>query len=81
MNLTHVPRAALAALLSLAPIAAAQQPVTAPADLVLLRPARVFDGDAMHEGWVVRVGAIASSRSARPPASTPPAPSRAICPA
>ena len=57
MNLTHVSRAALAALLSLAPLAAAQQPVTSPADVVLLRPARVFDGDAMHEGWVVRVRA------------------------
>jgi len=55
MNLTHVSRAALAALLSLAPLAAAQQPVNSPADVVLLRPARVFDGDAMHEGWVVRV--------------------------
>ena len=55
MKLAHVPRAALAALLTLAPIAAAQQPAGVPADVVLLRPARVFDGDALHEGWVVRV--------------------------
>jgi imidazolonepropionase-like amidohydrolase len=33
----------------LAAMAAAGQTVT------VLRPARVFDGDAMHEGWVVRV--------------------------
>ena len=26
-----------------------------PARVVLLKPARVFDGDAMHEGWAVRV--------------------------
>src|SRR5437773_979717 len=27
----------------------------APADITVLKPARVFDGDAMHEGWAVRV--------------------------
>jgi imidazolonepropionase-like amidohydrolase len=27
----------------------------APETTTILRPARVFDGDAMHEGWVVRV--------------------------
>ena len=26
-----------------------------PPDVTVLRPARVFDGDAMHEGWAVRV--------------------------
>ena len=29
--------------------------VLAAQDTFVLRPARVFDGDAMHEGWVVRV--------------------------
>jgi imidazolonepropionase-like amidohydrolase len=29
--------------------------VAADAALTVLRPARVFDGDAMHEGWAVRV--------------------------
>src|SRR5215471_21199308 len=33
---------------------AAQPPAPAPA-VTILRPARVFDGDAMHEGWAVRV--------------------------
>jgi imidazolonepropionase-like amidohydrolase len=27
----------------------------APLEVIVLRPARVFDGDAMHEGWAVRV--------------------------
>jgi imidazolonepropionase-like amidohydrolase len=38
-------------LLALVPVAAQAQ---APADL-LLKPARVFDGEAMHQGWTVRV--------------------------
>jgi imidazolonepropionase-like amidohydrolase len=38
-------------LLALAPLAAQAQ---APA-ATLLKPARVFDGEAMHEGWAVRV--------------------------
>jgi len=38
-------------LLALAPLAALAQ---APAAM-LLKPARVFDGEAMHEGWAVRV--------------------------
>ena len=46
-------RAALVGLLLLAWAAAAQPP---PADLVL-QPARVFDGETMHEGWSVRVHA------------------------
>src|SRR5260370_6282441 len=29
--------------------------VAAGADTFLLQPARIFDGEAMHEGWVVRV--------------------------
>ena len=28
---------------------------TADAAVTILKPARVFDGDAMHEGWAVRV--------------------------
>ncbi len=43
---------ALAVLLSLAG-PAAQTP--APAALIILKPARVFDGDTMHDGWAVRV--------------------------
>ena len=27
----------------------------ADATITILKPARVFDGDAMHEGWAVRV--------------------------
>jgi hypothetical protein len=27
----------------------------APPPAILLKPARVFDGEAMHEGWSVRV--------------------------
>src|SRR5262252_7659794 len=34
----------------------AQSPAAAPAAAVtILRPARVFDGDTLHEGWAVRV--------------------------
>src|ERR1017187_9539720 len=36
-------------LVSLVPLSAPAQAVT------VLRPARVFDGDALHEGWAVRV--------------------------
>ncbi len=40
-------------------LGAAQAPAQAPAPrdpaAVVLRPARVFDGDAVHEGWAVRV--------------------------
>ena len=32
----------------------AQEPATS-GPITILRPARVFDGDAMHEGWAVRV--------------------------
>src|ERR1043165_25165 len=34
----------------------AQQPARdAPATLIVIKPARVFDGEDMHEGWAVRV--------------------------
>src|SRR6185295_18164005 len=36
----------------LAPLASAQNP---PATVTVVKPARVFDGDTMHEGWAVRV--------------------------
>jgi hypothetical protein len=26
-----------------------------PADVLVLKPARVFDGESLHEGWAVRV--------------------------
>ena len=35
--------------------ALAQSPWPRPQAVTILRPARVFDGDAMHEGWAVRV--------------------------
>jgi len=35
--------------------AAAPSRQTTPATVAVLRPARVFDGDTMHEGWAVRV--------------------------
>jgi imidazolonepropionase-like amidohydrolase len=36
-------------------LTAAQQQSTRPSDVMLLRPARVFDGDKLQEGWVVRI--------------------------
>ena len=39
-------------LLALVPVAGQAQAQAAP---VLLKPARIFDGEAMHEGWAVRV--------------------------
>jgi len=51
-------------------VAAAQTP--APPSITILKPARVFDGETMHEGWVVRVKgdrieAVGSDASAAPP--------------
>jgi imidazolonepropionase-like amidohydrolase len=45
---------ALALACALPPALFAQSPAPAPA-VTILRPARVFDGDALHEGWAVRV--------------------------
>src|SRR5215207_7997423 len=44
-------------LLPLALLAQVQRPAGPAGDaaLTVLRPARVFDGDTMHEGWAVRV--------------------------
>ena len=39
----------------LIPVAAAQNPPPPNQAVTILKPARVFDGDAIHEGWVVRV--------------------------
>jgi imidazolonepropionase-like amidohydrolase len=52
----------LAAILLAALVHTAAQPA-APAGSTVLRPARVFDGDAMHQGWAVRVedGRIAAA--------------------
>ncbi len=44
--------AAIAALAALVTAPAAQTPTPA---VTVLRPARVFDGEAMHDGWTVRV--------------------------
>jgi imidazolonepropionase-like amidohydrolase len=53
------PRVLLLAGLALAPAAILAQGRSArPApssEIIVLRPARVFDGEAMHEGWTVRV--------------------------
>ncbi len=39
----------------LIPVAAAQNPPPPNQAVTILKPARVFDGGAIHEGWVVRV--------------------------
>jgi imidazolonepropionase-like amidohydrolase len=44
-----------APLLVCATLAFAQRPTPGPATSFILRPARVFDGDTMHEGWSVIV--------------------------
>src|SRR5262249_43517992 len=55
LSYCRMPRYAIALAL-LIPLAAAAQGQPPRAEAVtVLRPARVFDGDAMHEGWVVRV--------------------------
>jgi imidazolonepropionase-like amidohydrolase len=49
-------RAAAVAVLLIQALAFAQgTPARQPDHVTVLRPARVFDGDAMHEGWAVRV--------------------------
>jgi imidazolonepropionase-like amidohydrolase len=50
------PAVAIAVVLAAALVSAQRggQPA-APAEAVVLKPARVFDGDAIHEGWAVRV--------------------------
>jgi imidazolonepropionase-like amidohydrolase len=45
----------IAALLAPAVLAAQAQPPSRSQTVTVLRPARVFDGDAVHEGWAVRV--------------------------
>jgi imidazolonepropionase-like amidohydrolase len=42
-------------LLILASAALPQPPAREPGAITLLKPARVFDGESMHEGWAVRV--------------------------
>ena len=51
---------------------AAAQTRAQPPPITILKPARVFDGDAMHEGWAVRVkgdriDAVGSADDASPP--------------
>ncbi|MEO7158539.1 MAG: amidohydrolase family protein [Vicinamibacterales bacterium] len=36
-------------------VIAQQRPAPVPPSVTVLRPARVFDGEAMHDGWAVRV--------------------------
>ncbi len=51
-----VSRRTLTALFAVSLTAAAQRgPVRDSASLTVLKPARVFDGDELHEGWAVRV--------------------------
>jgi len=50
----HLLRIATAAFVA-SIVAAAQAPRTQPAAVTIIRPARVFDGDTMHDGWSVRV--------------------------
>jgi imidazolonepropionase-like amidohydrolase len=45
----------IAVLLIQAIVLAQETPAHKRDDVTVLRPARVFDGDAMHEGWAVRV--------------------------
>jgi imidazolonepropionase-like amidohydrolase len=47
--------AVVAALLIVAPSAAQRGQPPVPAAVTILKPARVWDGEAMHEGWAVRV--------------------------
>jgi imidazolonepropionase-like amidohydrolase len=49
------PGAVSMALLVIASLSAQTTPPRGDGPVTLLRPARVFDGDAMHEGWAVRV--------------------------
>jgi imidazolonepropionase-like amidohydrolase len=51
---THRPLA-ICLLLGLIGGVAHAQPARDPAAVTVLKPARVFDGEAMHEGWAVRV--------------------------
>src|SRR4029078_8785384 len=60
------------ALACAAPLALFAQPSAPAPEVTILRPARVFDGDALHEGWAVRVrggrlgaGGRGGARSAR----------------
>jgi imidazolonepropionase-like amidohydrolase len=50
-----IPLRLILLLLILASIALPQPPARAPGSIMLLKPARVFDGETMHEGWAVRV--------------------------
>jgi imidazolonepropionase-like amidohydrolase len=56
-------------------VAAFAQPPASPV-VTVLRPARVFDGEAMHEGWVVRVNG--ERIEAAGPAAASPAGARVI---
>ena len=53
--LTHRPLA-VCLLLTLTGVLATAQPVMRdPTGITVLKPERVFDGEAVHEGWAVRV--------------------------
>ena len=45
----------IASLSACAAVVVAQQPPDAAAKVMILRPARVFDGETLHSNWVVRV--------------------------
>jgi len=48
-------RSATSVFLAMVAAAIAQPPSPAPGAITLLKAARVFDGEALHEGWAVRV--------------------------
>ena len=65
-------RLTLAALLCV-PLGLNARQQTKPEAIFILRAARVFDGDAMHDGWSIRVEAIGSTPQVQRRQSTPPA--------
>src|SRR5471030_1985630 len=54
-NCRMLARRLILLLVILASVALPQPPAREPGAVTLLKPARVFDGETMHEGWAVRV--------------------------
>src|SRR5471032_1508794 len=54
-NCRMLARRLILLLVILASVALPQSPAREPGAVTLLKPARVFDGETMHEGWAVRV--------------------------
>ena len=51
----RIPSGILLSCCAIALLFGQQRPAPAPAVVTVLKPARVFDGEALHEGWAVRV--------------------------